>query len=1339
MSKDRTVFGRVRGWLAAACLLLLCVAGCGDPPKPLELAAKPSKVKPGKGGKLLATGGTPPYTYSLDEDQTGAKVSKSGKFVSGKNAGTDTYKVKDAEGAAATVKVKVRAAFSVSPKRKDVQPGERVEFEVRGGTPPYTFEFVTDGNRSGGELFPDDAGYTAGLKGGMDRIRISDKGGKNSVEVRITVKVDPLVLEPKQATLQPGGAQRFTATGGVMPYRWSLLENSTGGQITSHDGSYLAGPQPGVDRVQLTDAAGTQLEATVTVEPPPLKLTPGNLAVEPRQKVTYEATGGRAPYTFELAIDSSGSKVDPLTGRYWAGPKGGGDTIRVTDRDGRTFETQAIVEIAPLGLDPADAKIRAGGTLTVRVMGGVSPFEWTVDGPAGGRLLVARDGRTARYRAPANVGDAGGKVRVRVKDGAQPAQAFTSEFMLRPRPTDDAPDPELDGTPIARRRRSGPVAAVPVRHRLKNGMVCIVEENHTRPVAAITLAIKGGSAEDPAGKAGLFAVCSDLFGEGSESLAAGEIRDQLRAVGGDIYINNYPGEGWQDRAIIEIEVRPAHVPMALGLLARAFLRPKPDDAGVERVKSLLTTIVRQRDSSNGDVAWDGLQRLAFQGHPYERRWHGIADEVAALSVDDVRAHLARMASPERATLVVSGDVERKETLAKVIEVFGDAKRGAGVPERAAPPEAFGGERTDTKVLPSGPATIMAAFTVPGLLHPDRVSVELLAKVIEFEAQLEVLAIKRAGSLVQAGTDMFADLGIIWVKVVAPAENAWKAEEALINAFAKVKNNPVSDAVAAREKQRLRLSEIVQRERARYRGFRLSQAESAEGVRYALGMLQRIKNTTPNAITAAAQKYIRRDNLSIMRVVPESAPELSVDLDAQLSRARKVLESEKPMGFSFGKRLYSKDAAHTVIDDRGRLAEGWSDGGDELLDEVLPNGLRIVCREDRAVPLVNIGFYTAACGAEDWRGRGGLAEILYSLPWRGTTERNGTQLHETTLKHGFSFQADLQKDYTAIVATGLADDGEVMAGMVSEILMKPLLDQNSFQDLKRQQLSRIEQFKQLASMQGRDVARSFLYAGHPYGWPVKGDADALKACTVWEAYETAYRTLRPDRCLVVCVGDRPVAELKALVEKAMAGWVPPPTMADPDPHHVSRAVPQDGGSYDVPIAGVTTVEVVRVYPAAPMGHTDYPGLELLRWILHFRIKRDVQETRGLCSNTNVGYTPWRNGGMLEVGVTTTRDKIDEVRKALDEHVAKLRDGLIPAAEIAKRREYIFALDTRNSQNGWAIALRLGRDVRLGAGPAYQERYFYALSKASPNVLKTLAGKYLGDKKRTEVLCGDVAGR
>jgi len=67
----------------------------------------------------------------------------------------------------------------------------------------------------------------------------------------------------------------------------------------------------------------------------------------------------------------------------------------------------------------------------------------------------------------------------------------------------------------------------------------------------------------------------------------------------------------------------------------------------------------------------------------------------------------------------------------------------------------------------------------------------------------------------------------------------------------------------------------------------------------------------------------------------------------------------------------------------------------------------------------------------------------------------------------------------------------------------------------------------------------------------------------------------------------------------------------------------------------------------------------------------------------------------------------------------------------------ARETRDAQNGWAIAMRLGRDVRLGAGPSYRERYYYGLSRASARTLQALAAKYLGDKKRTEVLCGDVA--
>lgn len=1339
-----------RGPTALIVALLLCL-GCGGgepakPAKPLALALKPAACAPGQKGQATATGGTAPYRYAVAEDNTGSTIAaKGGKFTAGRRAGTDTLRVTDAAGATADAELTVRAPLALEPATSSCRPGATVELRATGGAAPYTFTFPVGGNVSGGRVEARSGRYTAGRRLGVDRIQVSDTTG-GTASASVTVEAPLLVIDPTAAECEPGAALVFAASGGVPPYAFALTASASGGRLDA-DGNYVAGAVPGTDTVRVSDAAGQAAEARVTVLAQPVVLAPLRATVEPRQPLIFTAAGGRPPYRFEVRTDSSKGRIDPLSGQYTAGRYDGTDFVAVLDADDRAGLAQVRVYLPPLELDPLDGRVFAGQSITFRALGGLPPFRWEVDGPRGGTLLPDRDGRTARYVAPDGVAEAGARARIRVKDGAEPAQATSAAVDIRPLPPEGAGDPaELVAPTATPRGRRGPVAQLPVRTQLKNGLVVIVEENHTRPVCCVSLAIAGGSAIDPPGKAGLTTLCTDLFGEGSKRLARGQFRETFRNVGGQAWTNNMPTESFTDRAAIEIEVRPAHLRLALETLAKAFLEPAPTPEVVATVRDQWVQMATQRETQPTQKGWEALCGLCFAGHAYEHPWEGTLEGLRAITPADAEAHLRLMASPARATLVISGDIGRKDALDLATRCFGDAAPGQKAAPRPPLPELLKGPRRRTVTVPGGQATVFVGFTVPGLMHPDRVAVELLTKLVEYQVLLDILAVKRVGDHAMVNVDLFAELGVIWCMVVCEPAKLADAEAAVLAAVATVRDGDGAVPAATRdqkwaadverEKQRLVTEEMGRRERARHRAFNLARAESAAGIRYALGVLQRIRNATPSHVTEAARQYLRLENLSVARVVPEGTPELTDAERGRVEAAQQRLHTALKFTASFGKRLYTDQAVTEIFDDRGRLAEDWTSDAGRTLETELGNGLRVICREDRAVPLVNLGFYTSAGTARDWRGRGGLAQIMFSLPWRGTVRRDGDQLHQTVLKHGFLFTSEITPDYSAIVATSMAEHAETLARLLGEVLSVPQLPQQPYLDLWRQQMSRIAQEKEIPQVQARNAVRAALYAGHPYGYATSGDPQALQQCSAWEAYELAHRTMRPSETTVVAVGDLPAEQLLALVRKALADWVPAPTVGEGELWKIWTAHAQPGSALTVPIRGATVCEVMRAVPAPPLGHTDYPALEMLRWMLEFRVKRDLQETRGLTTNVLVQYHAWAHGGLIEAAVTTTPEHRDEVAERLAAHLTRLRDEPVGLDEVQHIRDWIAAKEVRDQQTGATIAIRLGTYARLGAGVNYAERFFYELSKITPMSLQQVAKKYLAADAQVAVLAGAV---
>jgi len=214
--------------------------------------------------------------------------------------------------------------------KTDLIYNETINLSVTGGVPPYTFSKVSGGGSVSGNT------YTAGTSAGTVRLRVQDNSSQQD-EVDITV-YGPVTISPETLTLNVGGSQTFTASGGKSPYTFSLP--SGGGVINSSTGAFTAGTTAGVYTVRVVDALGQLAEATVNLQPA-LALVPNTAQIRVGENQVFSVQGGVAPFTFEV-ISGLGT-VNSSTRTYTAPNQPTNAIVKVTDSSGAT--AQATVEV----------------------------------------------------------------------------------------------------------------------------------------------------------------------------------------------------------------------------------------------------------------------------------------------------------------------------------------------------------------------------------------------------------------------------------------------------------------------------------------------------------------------------------------------------------------------------------------------------------------------------------------------------------------------------------------------------------------------------------------------------------------------------------------------------------------------------------------------------------------------------------------------------------------------------------------------------------------------------------------------------------------------------------
>ena len=206
--------------------------------------------------------------------------------------------------------------------------------------------------------------------------------------------------------------------------------------------------------------------------------------------------------------------------------------------------------------------------------------------------------------------------------------------------------------------------------RLDNGLRVIISEDHYAPVYAICVAYKVGSKDERPGRTGFAHLFEHMMFKGTENVGVGELDFLIYTNGG-----NSNGTTNTDRTSY-YEVLPKNQ-LDLGLYLEAdrmhALAITPDNLENQR-----QAVKEERRQSVDNQAYgqtsEKMEELVYDNFAYHHTVIGSMSDLDAASVDDVKAFFKTYYAPNNAVLALVGDLDTKETLAKVKKYFGAIPR-----------------------------------------------------------------------------------------------------------------------------------------------------------------------------------------------------------------------------------------------------------------------------------------------------------------------------------------------------------------------------------------------------------------------------------------------------------------------------------------------------------------------------------------------------------------------------------------------------------------------------------------------------------------------------------------
>jgi zinc protease len=813
------------------------------------------------------------------------------------------------------------------------------------------------------------------------------------------------------------------------------------------------------------------------------------------------------------------------------------------------------------------------------------------------------------------------------------------------------------------------------RATLDNGLKVVIIRNTLAPVVNVEMNFLAGGNETPDGFPGMAHAQEHMAFRGCTGMTA----DQTAAI--------YAQLGGQNNADTEQTITQyyATVPAAdldVALEAQATCLRGVDDSDAEwnQERGAIEQEV-SRDLSNPTYKFvSRLNEDMFAGTPYAHDPLGTKESFDKTTGAMLKAFYTKWYAPHNGILIVVGDVDAAQTLAKIKQLYGDIPDHA-TPDR--PKVELKPVKSESFTLDSNLPYVLAftAYRMPGSSSPDYAAAQILS---------DVLASQRGDlyAMVPAGKALAAEFGmsetyplasVAYGVVAVPAGSDVAPASAEMR---KILLNYADQGVPADLVDAAKRSEVASAEFQRNSIPGLanvwSEALAAEGRNSPDEDIDAIKKVTLADVNRVARQYLSDANsiTATLKPVPSDKP-----------------SAEK--GFGGGEKVTNAPTKPVTLPTwaAASLAQlKVPTNSVQASDTTLANGIRLIVKTDTTSPTVSVfGSIKHNSDIQTPPSLEGVSDLLDGLFSYGTETLDRIAFQKAlddiaaseSAGYGFSL-AVLKENFNRGVQ--LLADNE----------LHPALPAEAFAVVQKQS----EEFVagNLVSP-GYRTSRALDLALLPANDPELREATPATIAKVsLDSVKQYYATtFRPDLTTIVVIGDVSADEAKATIEKWFGEW----KATGPKPDVTLPAVPANKAST------VTVPDQEQVQDSVVLAEQlnlnrfdpDYYPMQLGNHVLGggfyaTRLYHDLRQVAGLVYTVDVSLDASKTRATYSVSYGCDPDKVSKARAMIQRDLDQMRTEAVSADDLHQAKALLLRQLPLSESSEESVAGGLLRRAEIG---------------------------------------------
>ena len=770
------------------------------------------------------------------------------------------------------------------------------------------------------------------------------------------------------------------------------------------------------------------------------------------------------------------------------------------------------------------------------------------------------------------------------------------------------------------------------------------------------------------------------------------------------------------------------------------------------------TVVRNEfergENSPAGVLMRRIEAVAYDWHNYGKPTIGNRSDIERVPIQNLQAFYRKYYQPDNVLLIVAGKFDEAKALAMITKSFGVVPRPARKLEATWTEEpAQDGERQVTLRRIGDVGVIGVAYHIPSGAHEDTAALQVLANILStrpsgrlYKALVET---KKAASA-SASARREHDPGLFMADAEVPRDSSLdEVREILLSTL----ENIGAQGVTLEEVNRARQQILKARERAATDtaqvGIALSEWAAQGDWRLYFLFRDRVERVTPEAVKAAAAKYLVRNNRTVGVFIPTDKPE-------------RIAVPATP------------DVTALVANYKGRapIAEGevFEPSPENIEGRVkrleIPDGIKVTLlpKKSRGEE-VHLTLTLRYGNEENLKGLEPATGFLSELMLRGTKRLTYQQFRDELDRLGATLGAGAggggrrgggrrggvgggRLGAVSFSIQAKRDTLPDVLKLLQQVLREPALPAEEFEVMKRERLAGLEQMKTEPAMLAPRLLQRQL---NPYPEDdiryiptIEESIERLNAATYEQVVQLYRDYLGSQAGELSIVGDFDADACLPILQDALAGW----KATKPYTRIASPLTAEVAGSQhkintrDKANATFTTGLLFPMrdddpdYPALLIGNYMFGG-GTLSSRLGNRIRQKEGLSYGVTSSLSVSSQDQRAGFTISA-IVNPRNLGRLQQCALEELDRLLRDG-VTADELNQAREgYLQTLKLGRASDP-ALAGTLGNLRHLDRTMAWESDLEKKIAALTTEQVKSALNRHINPRKLVVVAAGDFEAK